>query len=346
MRKILWFSLVFCLLIASCGGESSPSPTPTPDAAFATQVAQIAPLARLTDDTVMSGGGRLLTWSPDGRELAVDAGTKIYIYSSADFTAPPRFVGTRGLNFSLAWTPDGAALATGDYDGVVALWDSTGMNNDQFFREDRLRYTPVEDIAFSSDGSRMAACAQWVRMWNLPSGELLPILEGDPVHILSVAFSPDGTLLATGGLKGEVQLWDVSTGKLKRAMKASAAQVISLAFSPDGKSLAASKRPFTVQVFDVASGSLKMTLEGPPLPADFTQSVWHNAVTFSPDGRLIASSVYVNGFAIQLWDAATGQPLRTLEAHTAPVTSIAFSPDGRMLASSGGDGTALVWSIP
>ena len=66
-------------------------------------------------------------------------------------------------------------------------------------------------------------------------------------------------------------------------------------------------------------------------------------VAFSPDGRMLASAS--SDSTVRMWEAAAGQPIRTLEGHTAPVLSVAFSPDGRLLASGSADGTARLWGV-
>src|SRR5690606_8835907 len=72
-------------------------------------------------------------------------------------------------------------------------------------------------------------------------------------------------------------------------------------------------------------------------------SGWVNSITFSPDGKLIASGSYDK--TIRLWDVATGAPTAALEGHSNCTDSIAFSPDGKLLASASDDGTIRLWDV-
>jgi WD40 repeat protein len=160
------------------------------------------------------------------------------------------------------------------------------------------------------------------------------ILSGN-VSVYSVAFSPDGRLLASGDWDKTIKLWDVATGSLVRTLKGHTGGVNSVAFSPDGRLLASGSGDGTIKLWDVATGSLVRTLSG------HTNNV--NSVAFSPDGRLLASGSDDN--TIKLWEVASGSEVRTLTGHTGDVTSVAFRPDGRLLASGSWDKTIKLWEV-
>ena len=152
--------------------------------------------------------------------------------------------------------------------------------------------------------------------------------------VSSVAFSPDGRLLASCGDDDVVRLWDPATGAERRTLTGHTGRVNGVAFSPDGL-LLASCDDETVRLWDPATGAERRTLTG------HTGRV--NGVAFSPDGLLLASC---DDETVRLWDPATGEHQRTLSGHSGAAKSVAFSPDGRLLASCSDDKTVRFWSLP
>ncbi|MBE7552121.1 MAG: AAA family ATPase [Anaerolineales bacterium] len=152
----------------------------------------------------------------------------------------------------------------------------------------------------------------------------------------SVAFSPDGKVLAAGTAEGQVRLWRVADGQPLLTCEGHLGAVWSVAFSPDGRLLASGSPDGTVRLWEVNTGHTLKTLAG------HTHQVW--SVAFSPDGRLLVSGS--NDQTVRLWEVSTGQSLKTLAGHTHQVRSVAFSPDGRLLASGSFDHTVRLWDVP
>jgi WD40 repeat protein len=150
------------------------------------------------------------------------------------------------------------------------------------------------------------------------------VLKGHAKGVFHVAYSPDGTLLATSSRDGTVRLWDAASGAERRALKGHTDVVYSSAFSPDGKLLASAGADQTVKIWAVDSGREVRTLTG------HAGAVYHTA--FSPDGKRLATAG--EDRAVRLWDVATGAPVRTLEGHSHRITAVCFRPDGRRLASA------------
>jgi WD40 repeat protein len=243
-----------------------------------------------------------------------------------------------GAGGPVAYSPDGARLASSGGDRTVKVWDArTG----QELRALQGHTATVECIAFSPDGARLASGSKdrRVKVWDARTGQELRTLQGDG-WVNSVAFSPDGTRLASAGAEwpkpGEVKVWDARTGRELLTLRGHTDAVDSVAFSPDGRRLVSGSQDQTVKVWNARTGQELRTLQG---------DGWVTSVAFSPDGARLASGSGDSRLAgggqdhtVKVWDARTGQELLTLRGHTEEVTGVAFSPDGARLASAGGVG--------
>lgn len=171
----------------------------------------------------------------------------------------------------------------------------------------------------------------------------LVVQTGHPSDIWSVAFSPDGQLLASVGGNWEhtMKLWDVATGAELHTFTGHTDGIFAVAFSPNGQLLASGSSDNTIKLWDITTGTLIRTLAG---------ESEINSLAFSPDGKLLASGNDDN--TIRLWDVSTGRNLATFTGHSESPTgysvfilSIAFSPDGKLLASGSNDGIIELWIV-
>ena len=201
------------------------------------------------------------------------------------------------------------------------------------------RPVPITALAFSPDGKELAVGGYHeITLWDAATGQLLGRIKRLPERTQSVAYSPDGRLLAaatgTPGKLGEIILCDPQEHAPGRVLDTAADQMLCLSFSPDGRRLAAGGSDNAVRIFDIADGKLGLTIE--------QHADWVTDVAFSPDGTRLASAS--RDKSARVFDAATGATLSAYLGHEEAVFGVAWTDDGKRVWSVGKDRKIHIWS--
>ena len=310
------------------------------------------PMARLGNGTV-----REIAYSPDGKLIAAAGALGIWLYDAESLA---KFGIIPGRPETIAFNPNGDTLASGSWsERTVHLWDVNTQRKVGVLLFPGRR--GVTALTHTLDGTTLAAGYGNgdIALWDTETQTKTALLHTTSSVIWTLAFSPDGQMLASGGYEDStINLWDLRTQMLvgtfdghSRPTRSTNNAVSSIAFSPDGKTLASgSIIDCTLRVWDVASrAQIALMLE---LDTERRDGV--TSVAFSPDGTLLASAS--DDGVVRMWNARTLKQIGELETKAGGVTSIAFRPDGKMLASlngqvaatarhRGGDMAIRLWEV-
>jgi len=228
--------------------------------------------------------------------------------------------------YSLQFSPDATTLVSGGRDGCVSFWyAATGellnIVSNSIGPIYGLEFSP-KDHGLATTGWHPTSANADVQILNPKTARTLRRFE-EPGQVVCLAYSPDGTTLATAGTDQLISLWDVASGRLRAKFTGHTGVVWSLAWSPDGQRLATAGWDGSVRVWDATR---RQDAEGIPTVANFS-------VAFSPDGQVLAGG----GTGVHLWDAECGELFKRLPEMDMQDVRIAFSPNGKFLAAFGDD---------
>jgi WD40 repeat protein len=271
-----------------------------------------------------NGNGSIQLWDPAGFHQR-SAPLALGPVSPAAATAGPAPV---------AFSADGHLLATSDGHGIVRVWDVTAR---RLLGGPLSSYRTVTGLALSPDGKTLAVAGSGVQLWQTVTGQRIGTALPAAGHgrYRAVAFSPDGTMLATLDGDGTARIWSVTTQQeIGTPMTAGAPGA--LAFSPNGRTLVTVGKGGQTRLWSVATDQ--------PLGKPMAAGPATIAAAFSPDGAMLATAG--GDGSVRLWDVATQQEIGTpMTADAQPVYAAAFSRDGAMLATAGGDGSVRLWDV-
>jgi WD40 repeat protein/serine/threonine protein kinase len=285
---------------------------------------------------------RCVAFSRDGRFLVTAGGDHtVFVWDAATFQKLRGLSGHTGGMFAVAFG-SGARVASASADGTVRVWDAATGREEHVLRG---HAGPALAVTFLRDGKRLASGGfdGTARVWDPETGRQLMNLPIDTVATTCVAFNPDGTRLVVGSLEKSVRVWDLEAGQEAVSLGGPDANaVMAVGFSPDGRQLASASLDGTVRVWDsspVATGPRAVPLRG---HAGAVFGVAVRSGEARPDGRLLVASASLDE-TVRIWDATTGEVVRTLTGHAGPVSRVFFSRDGRRMVSADFSSLARVW---
>lgn len=235
--------------------------------------------------------------------------------------------------WSLAYSSDGATLATSDVGGTVRAWD---LRQSRRLLSERPRGDHARRVAFSPDG-RVLAASGWepiVRFWDVAGREELHPLALDHGWTKDLAFSPDGRSLAvTSQVSGNLSVWDWTARPARMLFRVTDNDILAFAYSPDGSQIAIGGKDGSVRLREPATGREVGRFQA------HERNI--TAIAFSPDSRVLATASQ-NDPDVRIWNPRTFQEQHALHGHQYAVL-MAFAPGGRWLATWSANGLLRLW---
>jgi small GTP-binding protein len=280
-----------------------------------------------------------ITWSPNGLTL-VSAGNGTVKFWDVATGQVLRTIEERYPINRVAWSPDGEMLAFASDDRVVRLWDVQVKHRMRSLSQ----LSMISSMQWSPNAQTLCSAGRNItlwdvgRLWDAERGRRHRTLVTGDHSTWSVAWSPNGSMLASGDGDCMVRLWDGESGDLRQTLQGHSDSVLSVAWSPEGQTLASGSEDGTIRLWDINTGQLIVTIEG--------HAGYVTGVAFSNDAPLLASKS-LDG-SVRLWRCDTWENVAALEESVSnpfPANPM-FNPKFPILATIGDNDTIIrIWDL-
>ena len=293
------------------------------------------------------------TWSSDGVHFALPGARgsdSIWLYDLRNQSLTPQLLAYEGGISTLEFRPDHPQILFGSDGGSIHLWQldpgaESGYVEQLYFNA---HAGAVSALAFNVDGSRFVSAGseayshlpgerKWAAIvWDMATVAQQAILSGHQGLIRSIAYSPDGTSLATGADDGTLRFWDANSGASLSVLNLDA-PVVALDWSRDGNHIAVAlaRAGNNLQVVDAGSRTVVRSLQAP--------SAGVTSLAFDQTGATLVAGTAEG--VLSIWDAATFDPLATREAGDA-IQAVSFSPDSSLVVASLDKNALVFYGVP
>jgi WD40 repeat protein len=282
----------------------------------------------------------IVAFNPDLSLMSARCGEQTVVTDTTSGKVVRRIKMKADFTKTLAFSGNGKILAATDLSNI----DVINLSDGEMREVNELNMGHTIDL--NHDGTLLAEGGGWrsavVRITEVATGKTYRLLEGHPGIINALAFSPDGSSLASGGGDRVIRFWNPRNGSISASLYGHQKSINALAFNPRGEILVSGSQDETMKVWDLKSGALLRTID---VSSD---GIWGvQAMSFSPDGKSLVTAGD-NG-SLRIWDTTLWKTERSFLFDTdddvSKALSVVFSPDGKQVLSGHTDGTVRLWDV-